>query len=199
MCCRTFCHCAAYSVAGCICDCFAQDKLHHNIGRRRTLVSIGTHDLDTIQGPFIYDAKPPEDIKFVALNQEKEYTASQLMGLYSKDSHLKAFLPIIKDSPVYPIIYDQNNVVLSMPPIINGDHSKIKLTTKNIFIEITATDLTKAKTTLDTIVTMFSCYCAKPFTVEPVDVEYYDGTKMVTPELQYRWKLTKSRCWDSLL
>ena len=27
-----------------------QDKLHQNIGRKRTLASIGTHDLDTITG-----------------------------------------------------------------------------------------------------------------------------------------------------
>jgi phenylalanyl-tRNA synthetase beta chain len=30
-----------------------------------------------------------------------------------------------------------------MPPIINGEHSKITLDTKNVFIECTATDLTK--------------------------------------------------------
>lgn len=58
-------------------------------------------------------------------------------------AQLKQYLPIIKDSPVYPIIYDSNGVVLSLPPIINGDHSKITLDTKNIFIECTATDLTK--------------------------------------------------------
>ena len=149
-------------------------------------MSIGTHDLDTIKGPFIYDAKPPQDINFVALNQTKEYSASELMELYSKDSHLKSFLPIIKDSPVYPIIYDQNGIVLSMPPIINGNHSKIKLSTKNIFIEITATDLTKAKMTLDTIVTMFSCYCENSFTVEAVDVIYPDGHVITTPEIFYR-------------
>lgn len=108
------------------------------------------------------------------------------MELFSKDSHLRFYLPIIRDSSVYPIIYDKNNVVLSMPPIINGDHSKIKLTTTNVFIEITATDLTKVKVTLDTIVTMFSTYCKEQFTVEPVDVEYQDGTKMETPELKYR-------------
>ena len=65
---------------------------------------------------------------------------------------MKAYLPIIKDSPVYPVIYDSNNVVLSMPPIINGEHSKISLSTKNVFIEATATDLTKAKIVLDIIV-----------------------------------------------
>lgn len=29
-----------------------QDKLHQNLCRGRRLVAIGTHDLDTIQGPF---------------------------------------------------------------------------------------------------------------------------------------------------
>ena len=60
-----------------------------------------------------------------------------------KDSHLRHYLPIIRDKPVYPIIFDKNRVVLSMPPIINGDHTKITLNTKNVFIDITALDLNK--------------------------------------------------------
>ena len=59
-----------------------QDKLHHNICRKRTLVSIGTHDLDTIQGPFTYTAKPPSEIVFKALNQQKEMSAVELMEHY---------------------------------------------------------------------------------------------------------------------
>lgn len=50
--------------------------------RRRTLVAIGTHDLDTLQPPFRYEAKPPKDIKFIPLNKEKAYTAEQLMTVY---------------------------------------------------------------------------------------------------------------------
>ena len=42
------------------------------------------------------------------------------------DSHLKAYLPIIQDKPVYPVIYDKNGVVLSMPPIINGKQASSK-------------------------------------------------------------------------
>jgi len=49
-------------------------------------------------------------------------------------------LHIIRNSDVYPVIYDQNNVVLSLPPIINGDHSKMSPNTKNILIEVTAKD-----------------------------------------------------------
>ncbi|ELT99894.1 hypothetical protein CAPTEDRAFT_158835 [Capitella teleta] len=163
-----------------------QDKLHHNICRKRSLVAIGTHDLDTIQGPFIYDARPPSDIVFKPLNQSKEHSAVELMQLYETDSHLRHFLPIIRDKPVYPVIYDQNNVVLSMPPIINGDHSKITLNTKNVFIEATATDLTKAKVVLDTLVAMFSVYCAEPFVCEYAEVVNPDGTKCLYPDLSYR-------------
>ncbi|XP_041120220.1 phenylalanine--tRNA ligase beta subunit-like isoform X3 [Polyodon spathula] len=163
-----------------------QEKLHQNVCRKRTLVAIGTHDLDTISGPFTFTAKPPADIKFKPLNQSKEYTAPELMNLYKTDSHLRHFLHIIEDKPVYPIIYDSNGIVLSMPPIINGDHSKISLNTKSVFIECTATDVTKAKIVLDMVVTMFSEYCDKPFTVEAAEVVYPDGKIFIYPELPYR-------------
>lgn len=163
-----------------------QDKLHQNLARKRTLVAIGTHDLDTIQGPFIYDALPPDQIKFKPLNQEKEYTASELMELYSNHAQLKQYLPIIRDSPVYPIIKDSNGIVLSMPPIINGDHSRITLNTKNVFIEITATDLHKAKIVLDTVVTAFSYHCKNQFTCEISEVVWPDGSKQKCPEIPYR-------------
>ena len=163
-----------------------QDKLHQNLARKRTLASVGTHDLDTIQGPFRYMARSPGDIKFVPLNQSKQYTAAQLMELYSTDSHLKPYLPIIKDSPVYPVIYDSSDVVLSLPPIINGEHSKITLNTRNILFEVTATDLTKASIVLDTLVSMFSQYCDTAFTVEPVQTVLSSGETLTYPSLNYR-------------
>jgi phenylalanyl-tRNA synthetase beta chain len=187
-----------------------QDKLHQNLCRKRTLVAIGTHDLDKIRGPFVYTAMPPKDIRFCALNEMTEMTAVQLMEKYSvgfygrslkilqTDSHLRHYLHIIRDSAVYPIIHDADSVVLSMPPIINGDHSKITLQTRNIFIECTGTDLHKARITLDTIVTMFSEYCADQFQfvtenqrtfstnvsyfrIEPVEVQQVDGSIVVYP------------------
>lgn len=47
------------------------------------MVAIGTHDLDTLKGPFIYDARKPEDIRFKPLNQTKEMNAVELMEFYS--------------------------------------------------------------------------------------------------------------------
>lgn len=59
-----------------------QDKLHQNLARQRTLVAIGTHDLDTIKGPFTYEALPPKDIRFIPLNRTKEMDGEELMQTY---------------------------------------------------------------------------------------------------------------------
>ncbi|KAF4971679.1 hypothetical protein FSARC_1557 [Fusarium sarcochroum] len=164
-----------------------QDKLHQNLARNRTLVSIGTHDYDTIKGPFTYEALPPKDIKFIPLNQTKEMDSAELMTFYENDKHLGRFLHIIRDSPVYPAIFDSNRVVCSLPPIINGDHSKITLDTTNVFIEITATDITKLDIVTDIMVTMFSMYCSEPFTVEPVQINSdHNNQTRVTPNLKPR-------------
>ncbi|CBF74738.1 phenylalanine--tRNA ligase subunit beta [Aspergillus nidulans FGSC A4] len=164
-----------------------QDKLHQNLARQRTLVSIGTHDLDTIKGPFSYEALPPKDIRFVPLNQTKEMDGEELMAFYDKDKHLGRYLHIIRDSPVYPVIYDANRTVCSLPPIINGEHSKITLNTKNVFIEITALDKTKVEIVNKIMVSMFSQYTSEPFTVEPVQIisEHNNETR-VTPDIAPR-------------
>ncbi|KAI4335848.1 hypothetical protein L6164_014453 [Bauhinia variegata] len=160
-----------------------QDKLHQNICRRRTLVAIGTHDLDTLEGPFTYEALPPSSINFTPLKQEKSFRADELMEFYKSDLKLKKFLHIIEDSPVFPVIYDRKRTVLSLPPIINGAHSAITLETKNVFIECTATDLTKAKIVLNTMVTTFSEYCENQFVIEPVEVISSDGKSNIYPDL----------------
>ena len=79
-----------------------QDKLHQNIARKRSLVAIGTHDLDTIKGPFKYMAKPPDQIKFKPLNQIKEFTAPQLMDMYSVRSTLNY---LTKKNVFYTILF----------------------------------------------------------------------------------------------
>lgn len=98
------------------------------------------------------------------------------MDFYRSDMKLKKFLHIIENSPVYPVIYDSNRTVLSLPPAIT-------LKTRNVFIECTATDLTKANIVLNTMVAMFSEYCENKFEVEPVEVVSYDGSTAIYPDL----------------
>ncbi|KZF22192.1 phenylalanyl-tRNA synthetase beta subunit [Xylona heveae TC161] len=164
-----------------------QDKLHQNLARQRTLVSIGTHDLDTIKGPFSYEALAPEQINFVPLNQTQNMNGAELMKFYENDKHLGKYLHIIRDSPVYPVIYDANRTVCSLPPIINGDHSKIRMSTKNVLIEITALDKTKVEVVNNILVAMFSQYTEQQFTVEPVKIiSKHNNETRETPNLTPR-------------
>lgn len=74
-----------------------------------------------------------------------------------------------------------------MPPIINSNHSKITLNTRNVFIDITATDKTKAEIVNNIIVCMFSQYTSEPFTVEPIQINSpHNGETRVAPDLKPR-------------
>ena len=162
-----------------------QDKLHQNIGRRRTLVAIGTHDLDTLTPPFTYEALPQRDIVFRPLGEDKEYAVDALFEHYrEKASHLLPYLPITEGFPVHPVIFDSQRVVLSLPPIINGEHSKLTLRTRNVLVECTGTDYTKLQIVLQTIVAMFGQYCDPPYQVEAVRVVDPAGKVTITPVLQ---------------
>lgn len=164
-----------------------QDKLHANLCRQRTLVAMGTHDFDTISGPFTYEALKPEEIKFVPLNQTKEMNGREMMEFYKNDKNLGKYLHIIEDSSVFPVILDSNRTVCSMPPIINSNHSKISVNTKNVFIDVTGTDKTKVEVVINQLVAMFSRYCEKPFEIEPVQIiSEHNGQTRVCPNLEKR-------------
>lgn len=75
---------------------------------------------------------------------------------------------------------------------IKGDHSKITLNTKNVFIECTATDLHKAEIVLDTMVTMFSEYCSAKYEIEAVEVTQVDGSVKNYPTLSQRYEYIDS-------
>lgn len=174
-----------------------QEKLHQNVCRRRTLVAIGTHDLDAVTAPFVYEALAEGDVEFRPLRPaDKVYRAKELLDeVYVEDAQLKKYVGILDGHRGrVPFVRDAKGEVLSMPPIINGDLSKISAGTKNMFIECTATDLTKAHVVLNTLVSMYAQYCDDGMVVEPVRIEYGpDGprdpetgeslTTMVTPVL----------------
>jgi hypothetical protein len=80
-------------------------------------------------------------------------------------------------------------VFSSFPPIINGWHSRIKPETKNTFIERAATDLTKAKITLNMIVTAFSQQCRTPNTY------CIDSSKILSPLTRYVDEFAAWRPW----
>ncbi|KAI4319178.1 hypothetical protein MLD38_032810 [Melastoma candidum] len=73
-----------------------QDMMHQNICRIRALFTIGTHVMDTVEGPFSYE--------------ERSFKANDLMEYYKSYLKLKKFLHIIENSLVFPVIYNKNRL-----------------------------------------------------------------------------------------
>lgn len=86
---------------------------------------------------------------------------------------------------MYPLVLDRNGVVCSVPPIINGEHSKISANTRNVLIEVTALNRPKAYVCLNTLIWSFSEYCGEAFTVEPVEI-INGEEKFLTPDISPR-------------
>ena len=164
-----------------------QDKLHNNICRGRKLVSMDTHDLDKVKGPFSYRALSPEKIHFVPLNREEEVNGDGLMSLLKDDPKLGKYLYLLEGKEKYPVMMDSNGVIMSLPPIINSQHTKMTLNTHNVLLDITGIDLTKCEIVLNTLIAMFSVYCNNPFTVEEVKViNQKTGEGKIYPDLTPR-------------
>ena len=162
-----------------------QEKLHNNICRGRKLVSMGTHDLDTVKGPFYYKAMPKNEISFVPLNRTEAVDGDGLMRILKDDPKLNKYLHLLDGFDKYPVMLD--NVIMSLPPIINSQHTKMTLNTHNVLIDITGLDYTRCEIVLNTLVAMFSVYCKNQFTVEEIKVvTKKDNKEVMYPNLNPR-------------
>ena len=113
-----------------------QEDLHNGLGRRRRKVSIGLHNLDAVTPPFTYTGKDA-GFSFVPLGWEEQMTVKYILENTDTGS---AYAKILEGAPVYPILHDSQGVVLSFPPIINGQATKVDNKTRNLFVDVTSTD-----------------------------------------------------------
>jgi phenylalanyl-tRNA synthetase beta chain len=162
-----------------------QEKLHGGLARKRTLCSVGTHDLDKVKGPnFTYECVAKADIKFSPLNQKGrvlDCAGDGLQKFYNPvtERHISKYVPLIAHLDKYPIVFDADRTIMSLPPIINSDASRIEKSTTNVFIECTAPEYHKASSLVNQMVTAFSYYCQEQFTIEAVNVKYEDPTALI--------------------
>lgn len=114
-----------------------QEKLHLTYCRKRAKAAIGLHDLNAVGRKVTYTALPPSDIRFVPLGEEKEMSGSEVLECTEKG---REFGFLLKGFDKYPLLLDEEGKVLSMPPIINSDSTRVTTSTRDLFIEITGTD-----------------------------------------------------------
>lgn len=157
-----------------------QEKLHDTLGRKRKKVAIGVHDLARVTPPFTYKAVSPDSIRFVPLDVKKEMTLREILKKHPKGVE---YANIIEKAKKWPIIVDKNNNVLSFPPVINGELTRVTEKTKNIFIDVTGTDEYAINQSLNILATSFADRGCK---IE--SVQLIGRKKTCAPDLE-RWKM----------
>jgi len=145
-----------------------QEALHWAVGRGRKKVAIGIHDLARITPPFRYFAADPATA-FVPLDFDREMTLDGILADHPKG---RDYAHIVQAYPRYPLIVDAHDQVLSFPPIINGELTRVTTETTDILLDTTGTDRRAVMTAVNIICTAFAETGA---TIESVHV---DGEEM---------------------
>ena len=156
-----------------------QEDLHWGLGRNRRKVAIGVHDISRVKPPFRYLGADPER-KFVPLDFTEELSMREILKEHPKG---KDYGHILDGCERYPLIVDANDDVLSFPPIINGDLTRVTDDTHDLFIDVTGTDPMVFKA-LNIVVTSLAERGGK---IESVLVKRSEGD-FISPNLEpTRW------------
>jgi phenylalanyl-tRNA synthetase beta chain len=118
-----------------------QEDLHNGLGRRRKKTSIGIHDLDKIKFPLYYKTVA-KNYSFVPLESDVSMTVKEIL---EKTETGKKYGHILEGKDKVPIIIDSTGNTISFPPIINGKLTEINNKTRNLLVEVTATDKNAAE------------------------------------------------------
>ncbi|UCG36479.1 MAG: phenylalanine--tRNA ligase subunit beta [Candidatus Bathyarchaeota archaeon] len=153
-----------------------QEDLHWGIGRDRKKASIGVHNLDVVEPPFTFTAVEPESVKFVPLDKAEKMSLKEILEKHEKG---KGYRHLVDWSPKYPLLEDKHGNVLSMPPIINGELTRVTEKTKALFLDVTGTDYNAVKNSLNVLSTAFA---GMGGTIERVLVKY-PGSMVESPNL----------------
>ncbi|MBI2084980.1 MAG: phenylalanine--tRNA ligase subunit beta [Candidatus Aenigmarchaeota archaeon] len=154
-----------------------QEKIHETFGRKRERVAIGVHDISKVKFPLNYAAYNPNKISFVPLDMKEKMNLAQILQKHPKG---KDYGWIIENSKAYPVITDANGYVLSFPPIINGELTRVTEKSKDLFIDVTGNSKHYISKTLNMICASLADRGAK---IEAVEV-VYGNKKELTPDME---------------
>lgn len=160
-----------------------QEKLHGSYGRDRKKLAIGIYPLESIKLPITFLAKKPEDIKFIPLESSKEMNGRQILSQHPAG---RAYAHLLKNCEVFPIFQDDNNEILSMPPIINSHKTgKITEQTKEVFVECSGFNSEYLKKTLNMIVCAMADMGGKIYSMEIEDKKSYDSPGLESEKIEF--------------
>ncbi|MBI4615030.1 MAG: phenylalanine--tRNA ligase subunit beta [Planctomycetes bacterium] len=127
-----------------------QESLHWGIGRDRKLASIGVYDLSRIVPPIDYRAVGPDETQFSPLGMPgMRLTPRRILAEHPKGV---AYRHLLEKHARYPLLIDSKGQVLSLPPIINSDETKVSVGSRRLFVDVTGTTASDTDHALHAIV-----------------------------------------------
>lgn len=145
-----------------------QEDLHNGIGRKRSKASIGLHNLDTIEFPLDYTTRLG-NLSFTPLDYSSSLTLSEVLEKTESGKKFRELLP----GSIYPVLMDSRGNLLSFPPVINAEYTRIKGGVKNLLVEVTGVD----KTTVDKVLANIAATLADiGFSLETVSINQDSNT-----------------------
>jgi len=115
-----------------------QERIHTGMGKNRSKVAVGIHNLDKIAPPILYKAENIDSKTFETYDTLVRGTPRRILAEHPKGQEYSNLIPS-GDNAVF--IEDSEGTVLSMPPVINGRKTVLSEDTENFFIDITGTDM----------------------------------------------------------
>jgi phenylalanyl-tRNA synthetase beta chain len=113
-----------------------QEDLHNGLGRKRAKLAIGIHDADAVKAPLKYSTVR-SSFRFTPLDSKVSLSIDEILSELPTG---RKYAPLVSAHEIYPIITDAKGTVLSFPPIINGNTTKVTPRTKNLLIDVTGID-----------------------------------------------------------
>ncbi|MBP7149505.1 MAG: phenylalanine--tRNA ligase subunit beta [Acidobacteria bacterium] len=162
-----------------------QENVHWALGRDRKLASIGVYDLATVRGPgFRYRAAGRDELRFVPLGFDPRDPAAALTPGEILERHPKgrAFARLLATFARVPLLEDAAGNVLSMPPIINSEATRVTAGTRDVLVDVTGLEDRHIDRALNIVVTSLLASCPGS-SAASVEVRYADGARR-TPDLR---------------
>ncbi len=161
-----------------------QEDLHWALGRNRKLASIGVYDLDTLRGTTIrYDAVRPDSLRFTPLGGSLDDESAWMTPADILQKHKTGieFAHLLKGMSSYPLLRDEVGTVLSMPPIINSEATRVTMRSRQLFIDVTGLSRRSVDRALNILVTSLAEILPEA-RIEGVVIDAPDGRR-TTPDL----------------
>uniref|UniRef100_A0A7C2ZUZ2 phenylalanine--tRNA ligase n=1 Tax=Ignisphaera aggregans TaxID=334771 RepID=A0A7C2ZUZ2_9CREN len=156
-----------------------QERLHTSYGRNRRKVAIGLHDLAKLpKGDIVYREVDIRSATMIPLFGSNRITVEEVLNTTDQGKH---YGEISLNGDRHPALIAGDEII-ALPPVINSDITKLETSSRDVFVDVTGTDLNAVISVLNAIVHALSFYGGEVLGAEV----HYPDRLLVTPDLSFK-------------